>query len=253
MLMRIAVSVVVLLCCSFASTAQTFTPQDKLLILVKGFPLSSSLFGYSGKATLFRSVGTNADGSLQFVPVPGAQDVDVERNSAKDFNNKANYGTNGFVPPGIYFLHYHRMDPSLGQIRHRLGMSDDPGGETIRSTIPNPPVTRTAIQFHKAFNDLASFSAAVSEGCITLKEDNFFKLFPLNLFVAAQSPLRPGSADSNASNLAGSSNSVLVFVTDALTAGKQDQQVAQFNDLRKKLKPADFSSANIAIYRVLWK
>jgi len=154
-------------CCT-ELVGQTFTPKDKLLILLTGFPASTTMFGYSGKATMYRAIGTNADGSLQFASIPGVQNINVERNSAKDFTNKANYGTNGFVPPGIYSLHYHRLDPSLGQVRHRLGMSDDPGGETIRTTIPTPPVTRKSIQFHKAFNDLASFSASVSEGCITL-------------------------------------------------------------------------------------
>jgi hypothetical protein len=232
---------------------QTFTPQDKLLILVKGFPLSTTMFGYSGKATMYRAVGTNADGTLQFVVVPGTESVDVERNSARDFTNKSNYGTNGFIPPGIYFLHYHRQDSSLGQVRHRLGLSDNPGGETILSTIPNPPVTRQAIQFHKAFNNLASFSAAVSEGCITLKEDNFFRLFPPMLFVPEQSPLKPAPGDPNPLGLAGATNSIVVFLTDALTAGKQDQQLSQFESISKRLKPGDFSSAAMAANRILWK
>jgi hypothetical protein len=211
------------------------------------------MFGYSGKATMYRAVGTNADGTLQFVVVPGAQSADVERNSAKDFTNKANYGTGGFIPPGIYFLHYHRLDPSFGQVRHRLGLSDDPGSETIRGTIPSPPVTRTAIQFHKAFNDLASFSASVSEGCITLTEDNFFKLFPPMLFVPSQSPLAAGTGDLNPLNLSGATNNILVFVTDALEPGKQNKQLAAFEGIRKNVKPADFSSPQLAAYRILWK
>ncbi len=93
--------VVALLLACVGLKGQTFSPQDKLLILVKGFPASTTMFGYSGKATMFRSVGTNADGSLQFIVIPGADNVDVERNSAKDFTNKVNYGTNGFVPESI--------------------------------------------------------------------------------------------------------------------------------------------------------
>jgi hypothetical protein len=131
---------------SITTAAQSFAPTDRLLILVKGNMASTSMFGFSGQATLYRSVGSNQDGTIQFSPVSGAQDVSVERDSAADFTNFSNYGTNGFIPPGIYFLHYHRLDTSILTIRHRLGLSDDPGGETVLSTAPYPPVQRTALQ-----------------------------------------------------------------------------------------------------------
>ena len=241
---------------SLKSPPTTFSTHDRVLILVKGFPLSSTKFGYSGKGSVFLSTGTNADGSILFSAVPGGHDVDLERNSAADFTNKSNYGKNGFIPPGIYFLHYHKLDLSLALLRHRLGLSDAPGGETIVTSIPNPPVTRTYLQFHRAFNDLAEFNAHVSEGCMTLNIDNFSKLFPDGFFDSAQSPLAPGSSDPNPLNLAGSTNNVLVFVTDALTSDKQDQQIAIFEEARKKLKPEDFSlgaGSQILAYRIKWR
>jgi hypothetical protein len=203
---------------------------------------------------MYQSIGTNADGTISFTLVPGASGVDVERNSATDFTNFSNYGTKGFIPPGIYYLHYHRLDTSLGRIRHRLGLSDRPGAETILSTAPNPPVTRMALQFHVAFNDLASFQAHVSEGCITLSENNFMKLFPSDLFTASKSPLAVGANDANPLGLAGSTASVLVFVTDVLTSGKQDQQLKLFQLIKGQLKPNDFSnSTTIQTLRAKWR
>lgn len=239
-----------------SAVSQSFSPTDKLLILVTGTPLSTTMFGYSGQASLFQSTGMNADGTIAFSPVSGAQKVSVERNSATDFTNKGNYGTNGFIPPGIYFLHYHRLDTKISTIRHRLGLSDSPGSETILSTRPNPPVTRTALQFHVAFNNLADFKANVSEGCITLTQTNFGKLFPDAIFDKSQSPLAPGTSDPNTIGLAGSTSNILVFVTDVLTPGKQDQQTALFDQIRKQLKPSDFStegSSQLPMLRIQWK
>jgi hypothetical protein len=221
--------------------AQSFSKSDKLLIIVKGNVASTSLFGFSGQATLYQSTGTNADGTIQFSLVSGASNVSVERNSATDFTNFSNYGTKGFVPPGIYFLHYH---------------SDDPGGEIILSTIPSPSVERTFLQFHIAFNNLAEYNQHVSEGCITLTAANFGQLFPDALFDGSQSPLAPGSADPNPVNLQGSTSSVLVFITDVLTPGVQDQQLTLFDQTRSQLKPSDFdtgSSSQLPALRVLWK
>jgi hypothetical protein len=236
--------------------AQSFSKSDKLLIIVKGNVASTSLFGFSGQATLYQSTGTNADGTIQFSLVSGASNVSVERNSATDFTNFSNYGTKGFVPPGIYFLHYHKLDTSISTIRHRLGLSDDPGGEIILSTIPSPSVERTFLQFHIAFNNLAEYNQHVSEGCITLTAANFGQLFPDALFDGSQSPLAPGSADPNPVNLQGSTSSVLVFITDVLTPGVQDQQLTLFDQTRSQLKPSDFdtgSSSQLPALRVLWK
>src|SRR5579871_1196216 len=202
--------------------AQSFSTSDKLLILVKGNVATTSQFGYSGKASLYQATGSNADGTIQFSPVSGAQDVPVERNSTADFTNFSNYGTGGFIPPGVYFLHYHRIDLSIS-IRHRLGLSDQPGAETIFSGPAN--VQRTALQFHIAFNNLAEFNQHVSEGCITLKTENFSRLYPDALFDNSQSPLAAGSADANELQLQGSTSNVLVFVTDVLSPGAQDQQL----------------------------
>jgi hypothetical protein len=241
---------------SSALMAQSFSPNDKLLIVVKGNVASTSMFGFSGQASLFQSTGTNADGTIQFSPVAGAQDISVERNSATDFTNFSNYGNKGFIPPGIYFLHYHRLDTTISTIRHRLGLSDEPGMETILSTIPNPSVVRTALQFHVAFNDLAEYNKHVSEGCITLNAANFARLFPDALFDGSQSPLAPGDADTNVLNLQGSTANVLVFVTDVLTPGVQDKQLKFFDQTRAQLKAADFDtggSSQLPQLRVLWK
>lgn len=235
---------------------QSFSTSDNLIILVTGFPNSTSMFGYSGKASLFRSTGTSASGAIQFSPVAGAQDVDCERNSAADFTNKSNYGTKGFIPPGIYFMHYHRLDTSIGLPRNRLGLSDAPGEETIQSTVPSPPVQRIALQFHRAFNNLAEFNAHVSEGCITLNQANFSRLFPDAIFDPAQSPLAPGAADANPVHLAGSNANILVFITDALSNGKQASQVSLFNTFKRQLKFADFglgAGSSLPLYRVQWK
>ena len=233
--------------------AQSFSPQDRLLILVTGLPDSSTAFGYSGKASLFQSIATEADGTIRFVPVKNAQGVDVERNSATDFTNKANYGTNGFIPPGIYFLHYHRLDPN--KFRHRLGLSDLPGEETIQSTIPDPAVLRTGLQFHRAYNDLKEYKANVSEGCITLSAANFARLFPDSFFAPATTPLATGTADEKV-GLTGSTTNILVFITDVMTAGRQKDQVALFEKKRKMLKPSDFgveAGSQLPALRVLWK
>lgn len=238
------------------SLAQSFSPNDKLVILVKGNVAATSMFGFSGQASLYQSVGTNQDGTILFSPVSGAQDVSVERNSAADFTNFSNYGTKGFIPPGVYFLHYDRLDTTISTIRHRLGLSDDPGAETILSTVPNPQVQRTALQFHIAFNNLTDFNQHVSEGCITLTADNFAKLFPDALFDSSQSPLAPGTADSNVLNLNGSTTNVLVFVTDVLTPNAQNQQLKLFDQIRAQLKPTDFgvgSGSQLPQFRLSWK
>ena len=45
---------------SLESPPAAFSTHDRVLILVKGFPLSSTKFGYSGKGSVFVSTGTNA-------------------------------------------------------------------------------------------------------------------------------------------------------------------------------------------------
>jgi hypothetical protein len=75
LLTRSVLAVVLMQVLGSILAAQTFSRTDKLIILVKGNTLSTSMFGFSGSASLFQSVGTNADGTIQFSPVPGAQDV----------------------------------------------------------------------------------------------------------------------------------------------------------------------------------
>src|ERR1700761_1467442 len=99
-------------------------------------------------------------------------------------------------------------------------------------------LTRTALQFHIAFNDLQSFNTHVSEGCITLTAANFSRLFPNGLFDPSQSPLAAGSADSNTLNLQGSQSNILVFVTDVITPNAQNNQIALFRT-GLRLKPTD--------------
>lgn len=234
-----------------AANGQQFHTSDHLVLLVKSSaPVSSFLkLGYSGKCSSYVSTGTNSNGTISFSVV--SMNIDCERDSTTDIDNLSNYGKGGYVPPGIYFLHYHRLDLAFAPLRHRLGLSDAPGAETIKG----PSNTRTNLQFHRAFNDLQEFKTKVSEGCITLTEDNFFRLFPSPLFDGTQSPLAPGDSDENPLNLHGSPANVIVFITDAGSPGKQDSQLRLFESARSNLRSSDFNnnSAGLNQLRISWK
>ena len=257
----------------FNVQASSFSKNDHIIILVSGFTNQNRQFGYSGKASTFRSTGTTSTGKLRFSVVPGADNIDVERNSATDPDNKNNYGTNGYIPPGIYFLHYHRLDVgtggttnsnapchNTGRIRHRLGLSDRPCTESIRVTMGDSTVSREALQFHVAYNDLTCYRANVSEGCITLTNANFLKLFPESFFEVANSPLNSCQNLPNHTNAYTGDGRILVFVTDATNTNTQNAQIQTFNDIVRGgdsgLMATDFSlSANSALptLRTRWK
>jgi hypothetical protein len=162
-------------------------------------------------------------GKLSFSPIEGTQNVPLERRSGTDINNRNNYGTAGYIPPGIYFLHYHRFDATFGG-RHRLGLSDERCTDVIGRRAGGAPVDRSNVQFHIAFNDLNEFQPSISEGCITLRRDGFDRLFPGGFF-GNSSPLPNcgGHALPPELSFNGGGN-ILVFVTDVSDANLQTRQ-----------------------------
>jgi len=238
----------------------TFTKNDHVIILVSGDANQSQTFGFSGTGSLFRATGTSASGRLTFSAVSGASNISLERRSGADITNKSNYGENGYIPPGIYFLHYHRFDDSSHQARHRLGLSDRKCGEDIVVQVNNQTVTRSHLQFHVAFNDLEDFHPDVSKGCITLTTQNFFQLFSDNFF-GTDSPL-PSCGSHQPSNTFTGQGRILVFVTDVITPNAQAAQTQIFQTVvsgnaNNGLTSSDFGggapSANLTSLRTLWK
>jgi hypothetical protein len=239
----------------------TFSKNDYIAILVTGFANESRKFGYSGKASMYKATGTSRAGKLTFSAVPNAQNVDCERNSAKDPLNKNDYGPGGYIPPGIYFLHYHRYHITTDQKRHRLGLSDRKCGETIGVRVNGLLVNRTVIQFHVAHNDLSQFLNDVSEGCITFSQDNFDRLFQ-NSFFDSNSPLNTciGHTIPSIFSFTGNGN-ILVFVTDPTNEQVQNNQVSLFNKViggeqSANLTEPDFGSSisqNLSNLRMLWR
>lgn len=205
-----------------------FKRDDHVLVLVTGEPLQSTLAGYSGKGSLYVATGTTPAGRLAFSGVPGAQNVSLERRSGADVTNKGEYGKSAYIPPGIYFLHYHRFDPSHGG-RPRLGLSDARCDERINARSGGAPVTRSGVQFHIAYNNLAEMEPDVSEGCVTLRRAEFGTLFPTPFF-GAESPL-PACGGHTTPTAYGGAGKILVFVTDASDLAIHQRQVAMFQAL----------------------
>lgn len=238
----------------------TFGRDEHIVILVTGDALQSKPFGFSGSGSLYRASGTSTAGRLTFTLVQGAQNISLERRSGVDMTNRNNYGTNAYIPPGIYFLHYHRFDSSSHQARHRLGLSDRKCGESITFQIGNQSVNRSELQFHVAFNDLEDFHPTVSKGCITLTTQNFFTLFPDNFF-ADDSPLPSCATHQPLSSYNGQGN-ILVFVTDVTNTDIQNNQIQIFQGIlsgnaNNGLRPADFAggtpAAGLVSARTRWR
>jgi hypothetical protein len=183
---------------------------------------------------MFKATGLSSEGRLTFSKVSGAQDVQLERRSGADINNKNNYGTDGYIPPGIYFLHYHRFDSSSQQARHRLGLNDRKCDENISVRVGNQTITRNNLQFHVAFNDLEDFHPGVSKGCITLTTQRFFESFRDNFF-GTNSPLPSCGSHQPPTNYSGQGN-ILVFVTDGTNSQRQKNQLKIFDLKWPKLK-----------------
>jgi hypothetical protein len=237
-----------------------FSTSDTLLILVTGNTSQSRPFGYSGEATVYKASGSSSAGRLAFSPVSGAERIPVERRSGADINNTNNYGTDGYIPPGIYFLHYHRFDSSAQQARHRLGLSDRKCGESIRVQVGNQSIDRSNLQFHVAFNDLEDFHPDVSKGCITLTTQRFFELFRDNFF-STSSPLPSCSSHQTPAQFVGQGN-ILVFVTDATSTDRQDNQLLIFNGVvagnaTNGLSTPDFGNGSptqrLTTLRTVWR
>jgi hypothetical protein len=234
----------------------TFRRDDFVLVLVTGEPLQSTLAGYSGKGSLYVANGTTTGNRLTFGGVSGAQGVNLERRSGTDVTNRGNYGTSAYIPPGVYFLHYHRLDPTHGG-RPRLGLSDARCGEVIGRRAGGAPVDRLNLQFHIAYNDLAEFEPNVSEGCVTLRRAEFGQLFPASFF-GADSPLPGCTSHTTPAAFAGAGR-ILVFVTDASDAAVHQRQLALFQKIVRGeagsgLVAAHFNSgsAELGAFRARW-
>lgn len=245
---------------SEATFMPEFSKTDQLVILVKGDAQQSRPFGYSGSGSMHKASGSSSAGRLTFSPVPSAQNIPLERRSGVDITNRNNYGTDGYIPPGIYFLHYHRFDSGSHQARHRLGLSDRKCGETIRAQVGQQSIERTNLQFHVAFNDLEDFHPDVSKGCITLTTQRFFELFRDNFF-SDSSPLPTCGGHQTPAAYAGQGN-ILVFVTDAADSQKQQGQLQIFNNIlsgatANGLVAADFGAGAptqaLATLRTTWR
>jgi hypothetical protein len=224
-----------------AAPPPVFRKDDFIVVLVTGQPLQSTIAGYSGQGSLFVGSGTSTAGKITFTGVPGAQSVNLERRSGTDVTNRGNYGTGAYVPPGIYFLHYHRFDPTHGG-RPRLGLGDARCGEVIAKRTGGAPLDREHVQFHIAFNDLAEITPKVSEGCVTLRRAEFESLFPASFF-SADSPLPGCSGDPTPTPYSGAGR-ILVFITDATDAGIHGRQVAFFRSLIRGEASGGVTAAN---------
>lgn len=209
-------------------TPPMFRKNDVVLVLVTGQPLQSTPAGYSGQGSLYVANGTSSAGKLAFAGVASAQSVNLERRSGTDVTNHGNYGTGSYIPPGVYFLHYHRFDPTHGG-RPRLGLSDARCGEVIGRRAGGAPVDRRNLQFHIAFNDLAEIEPDVSEGCVTLRRAEFGTHFP-STFFGADSPLPACASHTTPTPYSGAGN-ILVFVTDARDAAIHQRQLRFFQSL----------------------
>jgi hypothetical protein len=232
----------------------TFHRNDHILILITGKSDQSQRFGYSGRGTVYKATGTSVAGRLTFSPVTGSIDIPLERRSGADPTNTNSFGVDSYIPPGIYFLHYHRFDSTSQRARHRLGLSDRKCGENIQVRIGGETISRSNLQFHIAFNDLVDFHPDVSKGCITLNTTNFFRLFSDNFF-SDDSPL-PGCAGHQPSNDYSGQGKILVFITDATSSDAQDRQVDVFNKILagdpEGVMDPNFDNAGIGRLRTLW-
>lgn len=214
-----------------------FSKEDYVVILVDAPPVVSMPWAISAEASMYKA-SRNSGGpapwplnQLQFSPVPGATNVKCERRSAREVLAEPTfYGTNGHIPPGIYFLSYwkEKYDLKLGHERgyyHRLALGDGKNGFKILSPGGKE---RVYIQFHEAYNDLAKYRPDISEGCITITNENFGRLFQKSFMAPATSPLNHNpQAGKGSSRYTGKGN-ILVFVTDVTDVGMSEHQKKLF-------------------------
>lgn len=236
--------------------AYTFARTDYVIILVSGNRNVSVPLGYSGRGSMYaaRTPIASPAPPLRFEQI--AEGVPLERRTTTVGDDFDNFNKSGHVPPGIYFLHQHRVQneggPTTIHPRPRLGMSDAKcatthavGCDHIHIRWQGKLVDRENIQFHAAFNNLGEMRPKISEGCITSQWASFVALFPPSFLNPATSPMF-GCVQQNCSTpeLRGDGN-ILVFVTDSRDAAKQDRQVTLFHDWKANLT-ADVFATNSA-------
>jgi len=196
--------------------------NDYVIILVDGNSNSTPLWNLSSTAKRYIATGESTSGTMVFSKRSESQ---CERRSSDQILEENFYGTNGHIPPGIYFLDYYRIDDD--NIRHRLTLSDSKSGTTI---VTADGVTRTYIQMHVAFNNNLEFHKQISQGCLTFDTKNFYKLFPDYYFTPADSPFTSTYNNGIPYTYYGSGN-ILVFVTDNRNQETNDNQNTLFNNI----------------------
>ena len=213
---------------NFLILSATFTTfshagiDDNLIILIDGKTDSTPIWNLSSTATRYKSTGTSTSGTMVFSK---KSEAICERRSSDKISEGDFYGTNGHIPPGIYFLDYYRIDDD--NIRHRLILSDYKGGTTIQT---DNGVTRTNNQMHVAFNNNIGFHQQISQGCITFDDENFYKLFPYYYFIPNYSPFTSTYNNGTPSSYHGYGN-ILVFVTDNRNRETYNNQITLFNNI----------------------
>ena len=210
-------------------SASDFAQDDCIVILVSGDPAVSTPWGLSGRASLHRATQTTVKGKLGFSPVDGATNITCERRSARKVDNPFDYSENGQIPPGIYFVSYHRLDDDAK--RHRLSIGDELNSVNIITGTGDAKVKRVGIQFHQAANDLARYTPRLSEGCIIFTGANFSKLFPGNFLDPATSPLHASTENRESAKAFVGKGRVLVFVTDVTDAERNEYQLKVFDSV----------------------
>lgn len=196
--------------------------DGNVIILISGNSDSTPLWNLSSTATRYKSIGTSTSGTMVFSKMSEAQ---CERRSSDKITVENYYGTNGHIPPGVYFLDYYRIDDD--NIRHRLTISDDKGGTTITT---DDGVIRTYIQMHVAFNNNIEFHRQISQGCITFDNENFYRLFPSSFFTPIVSPFTSTYNAEIPYKFKGKGN-ILVFVTDNRNQETYKNQSSLFNKI----------------------
>jgi hypothetical protein len=226
--------------------AADFAKSDHVILVISGPPAQSTPWGFSGKASMYRSTSTTSNGCLAFSEVSEATDVDCERRSAKKVNEPFDYTTGGQIPPGIYFVSYHRLDDDSK--RHRLSLGDELNGVEISVRIGDHNIKRSGIQFHEAVNDLTTYKPSLSEGCIIFSSTNFEKLFQKSFLDQTHSPLHASVARLESARAYDGEGKVLAFVTDVTSDRSQERQLMLAKAVRAGapdgLKPNSFQSTS---------
>lgn len=136
----LSISILFMFLNSTLSYGHYFQGDDYVLILVTGTCNACARWGLSGKASMYvySPTGSSNANNTPFVFVPVAEDIPLERHSAKAVTPidepdqiKYDYSHQANIPPGVYALHHHLFDYNTftaleNTVRHRLGLSDKP-------------------------------------------------------------------------------------------------------------------------------